>query len=159
MIRRALAALVVLPLALAAACSSEPPTPAPSPPAPSAPARFHPATLGACAEAIKVSRSGATAFTGTVDTLKILAVQDMDQKTIDAKTDEAEQALRAAMSTWSRTLSALAAQDVDPRIRAALLDGAHDIDKLNDPNDLTAPAEARTTVERLAGRLEAACAA
>ncbi|GAA1891069.1 hypothetical protein [Asanoa iriomotensis] len=158
--RRALVTLVLGLVALTAgACGSGSAPPPPPPPTTSSAGSAHTATLAVCAEAVKVSKAGGAAFADTLDELWVLGHADLDQKIIDSRSAAREQALRAAMDSWAKTLSALADQDVIPQVKAVLLDGARTVERFNDPANQTSDGEARTTLLRLAGKIEAACAA
>jgi hypothetical protein len=159
--RRTMVTLVlVLVVGGVAACEADGvPAPAPAAPDATTPSVPHTETATVCADAVKVSEAGATIFSGTYDHLRLLALADTDEAAADAKSAELEQELGVALTRWSQQLAALAEKDVDPQVNAALLDGARTVGRLNDPADQTAPGEARTTLERLAGTIEAACPA
>ena len=88
-----------------------------------------------------------------------MALSDTDEATTDAKSAELERELQVALTRWSQQLAALAEKDVDPQVKAALVNGARTVQRLNDPAEPTALGDARTTLERLAGTIEAACPA
>jgi hypothetical protein len=137
-------------------------TPAPGAPPPSAPASradpgSAPVTLAVCGEAVKISKAGATAFSGTLDELWLLAQADLDRATIEARSAQREKALRTVLDNWSRTLATLATQDVIPQVKAVLAEGAKTVDRINDPADLTSDGEATVTLRRIAQKIEAAC--
>ncbi|MEV0719971.1 hypothetical protein [Asanoa sp. NPDC050611] len=163
--RRVLVTIVLGVVAVAAgACGSDssPPPDRAAPPPSSSPGAAvdgsaHTATLAVCAEAVKVSKAGATAFSGTLDELWLLAQADLDRATIEARSAQREKALRTVLDNWSKTLSALATQDVIPQVKAVLEDGARTVDRLNDPADLTSDGEATVTLRRISRKIEAAC--
>ncbi len=159
--RRVVVTLVLgLVVAGVAACESDGvPAPAPAAPSATAPSVPHTATVSVCADAVTVSEAGATIFSGTYDHLRLLALSDTDEATTDAKSAELERELQVALTRWSQQLAALAEKDVDPQVKAALVNGARTVQRLNDPAEPTALGDARTTLERLAGTIEAACPA
>ncbi|MEV4621552.1 hypothetical protein AB0J74_22940 [Asanoa sp. NPDC049573] len=119
------------------------------------------ATATACKEAIAASEAGAKDFGSGIDEMQKMVLSitaDSDDAELEAKGTELENKMRASLKTWSDKLTALAGQDLDADVKTALTDAATTVTKINDPNDDSDAAAARTALTGVADKIKAACA-